>query len=265
MPTHLESFIQSGVAFLPLYLLVFLRVSVVMVALPPPLGSVAPVQLRVVLALLIALALALPRILAPLPPAVAALSPGALGVAAAGEFVVGAVIGLTVRVTLAAADVAGAIMGLSMGQGFAQTFDPSSGEQSPPVGRFLNALAVLLFFVLSGHHVMLRALAFSFDHAPTGRAVSAVMHDGLLRIGADLVAQGLRIASPVLGAMFLVQVGMGMVARSAPRVQVFALTFAVTSVVGTVVLLLSAPSIVEALAHQIGRLPEALGDALGGG
>ncbi|GAB5542144.1 MAG: flagellar biosynthetic protein FliR [Sandaracinaceae bacterium] len=258
----MQAYLASLLPFLPFALLVFLRVSVMLVALPAPFGSGSPVQVRVGLSLLIALAICTPHWgTAPH----IELEPVPLSVAALGEFLVGAVIGLTVRVTLAAADVAGNLAGLSMGQGFAQTVDPMYGEQTMPTGRLVGALSVLIYFALQGHHVTLQAVAWSITHAPVGDALTHAVHPGTVDIGAGLLAQGLRIASPIVGTMFIVQLGMGLVARSAPRVQIFALTFAVTSAVGAAVLYASLPAVVTALTAHLGELPAALRAALGGG
>lgn len=257
----MQALFESLVPFLPFFFLVFLRVGVMLASLPAPFGSGAPAPVRVALAFFLAVAVCTPRWgHAPVVP----LAPLPLGAAALGEALVGAVIGLTVRVTLAAAEVAGNVVSLSMGQGFAGTVDPAFGEQMLPVGRLLGALAILLFFALSGHHAMLSALAFSLGHAPVGEALGRVVHGGLVGTGADLVAQGLRIASPIVGAMFIVQLGMGLVARSAPRVQVFALTFAITSAVGGLVLFAAAPTVAAALAAHLADLPALLRAALTG-
>ncbi|MGF1465944.1 MAG: flagellar biosynthetic protein FliR [Sandaracinaceae bacterium] len=257
----LSALLASLVPLVPFFLLASLRVGAMLASLPAPLGTSSPAQVRVGLALAITLAVGIPMAeTAPRLP----LDVVILGVAALGEVLVGAVIGLTVRVTLAAADVAGNIAGLTMGQGFAQTVDPTLGEQTVPLGRILAAVAVLLFFVLQGPHVLIASLAHTLRVAPVGRAFGAVVHAGLLDIGRDLLAQGLRIASPVVGTMFLVQLGMGLVARSAPRVQIFVLTFAVTNAVGALVLLSAAPSVVAALADAVGDLPQLLRRALAG-
>ena len=148
---------------LPFIFLVSLRVGIVFASLPAPFGSVTPVRIRVVLTLFVSLALCAARQDgAP----VIELEPVTLGRAALGELLVGAVIGLTVRVTLAAAEVAGNLAGTSMGQGFAASVDPTFGEQALPVGRLLGALMVLIFFAMDGHHVMLAALAWSLDASP---------------------------------------------------------------------------------------------------
>lgn len=246
---------------IPYVVLVLLRVSIVFAALPAPLGSGAPVQVRLGLALFLTLALVSPEFGA-LPEIPLEAVP--LGKAALGEFLVGAVIGLTVRVTLAAAEVAGNIAGVTIGQGFAATVDPAFGEQMLPTGRLFSSLAVLFFFALNGHHVVIRALGWSLEHAPVGDALSHAVHAGTVQIGSGLMAQGLRIASPMVGAMFIVQLGMGLVARSAQRVQVFALSFAIMSAVGGVVLFASLPSIAAAIGDVLSGLPEAIHASLGG-
>ncbi|HJL19598.1 MAG TPA: flagellar biosynthetic protein FliR [Sandaracinaceae bacterium LLY-WYZ-13_1] len=257
----MQSLLEDLLPFLPFLFLVFLRVGILIASLPAPFGSGAPVQVRVALALFVTLAVCGPHWSdAPAIP----LEALPLGRAALGELLVGAVIGLTVRVTLAAAEVAGNLAGLSMGQGFAATVDPTFGEQMLPVARVLSALAVLIFFALSGHHVTLRALAASLRLAPVGDSLSHAVHAGTVEIGAGLLAQGLRIASPVVGTMFLVQIGMGLIARSAPRVQIFSLTFAITSAVGGVVLFAAMPSVAAALAETLRELPTLLRSALGG-
>lgn len=258
----MQTFLASLVPFLPFLFLASLRVGIVLASLPAPFGSGAPVRIRVALGLFITLAICSPYWDSA--PAIA-IDPIVLGRAALGELLVGAVIGLTVRVTLAAAEVAGNLAGMSMGQGFAGSVDPSFGEQMLPVGRLFSSLTILIFFALEGHHVTLAALAWSLQRAPVGDALHAGIHTGVVEIAGGLVARGLRIASPIVAAMFIVQLGMGLVARAAPRVQVFSLTFAITSAVGALVLLASAPAVTAALAESVGELPAQLRLALGGG
>jgi flagellar biosynthetic protein FliR len=233
---------------LPAVLLVFVRFTIIIASLPAPFSQGSPSPFRAALALFLAITVCVPHFGA-LP--VVSLSPLSLAFAAFGEALVGAVIGLTIRVSLAAATMAGNIIGFSMGQGFAMTVDPMFGEQSLPTGRLFGSAAVLLFFVLGGHLTMVQAVAESIRVAPIGDAVDATRHAGALHMGSHLLAQGVRIASPVIGTMFLVQLGMGLVARSAPRVQIFILSFAILSAVGTAVLFASAPSVLGAIARNI--------------
>jgi len=244
----------------PLVLLLSLRVAVALAAMPAPFGDLAPVRIRAALGVLIALALAVPN----------AELGGAVGLdtfsilrASVGEALIGLVIGLTVRVTLAAAEIAGTIAGNAMGLGFATTVDPMYGEAALPTTRLMSALAALVFFSLHGHHVVLVALAGSLRVAPPGDIGGAVLHDGVVRLGASMVSQGLRIAAPVVASMFIVQLGTALVARSAPRVQIFALSFGIAVAAGTLALFVAAPSIVAALTEQVQHLPVALEASLG--
>lgn len=257
----MQALFEGLIPQIPYVVLVLLRVSIVFAALPAPLGSGSPPQVRVGLAIFLTLALVSPRF-GSLPEIPIEAVP--IGKAALGETLVGAVIGLTVRVTLAAAEVAGNLAGVTIGQGFAATVDPTFGEQMLPTGRLFSALAVLFFFAMNGHHVVIHALGWSLTHAPVGDALGRAVHAGTVEIGAGLMAQGLRIASPMVGAMFIVQLGMGLVARSAQRVQVFALSFAIMSAVGGIVLFASLPSVSAAIGDVLSDLPAEIHRSLGG-
>lgn len=256
MPLALADVIR----WMPYMLCVLVRVSALLASLPAPFGTGSPMQVRGGLAVLISIALAAGLVpqAAPIP-----LDPVAIVSAAVGELAIGAVIGLAARATIASAEVAGNAVGLSIGQGFAGSIDPSFGEQALPTGRIASSLGALIFFAMQGHHVALRALRESLAQAPPGHALGGVMHEGVFRVGAELIGMGLRIASPVVASMLLVQVGLALVSRAAPRVQIFALSFAVTSSVGLVILYAAAPSMTLAIEQSIAGLPEALGQALG--
>jgi len=253
-------FSDSSFSVLPLVVLLSIRVGAMLAALPAPLGSVAPVRVRVALGLLIAITLALPHVslAATLP-----TDPAAMVALAFPELFVGLIIGVTVRVTLAAAEVAGTAIGFSSGLAFANSLDPTFGESSAPTSRALGAFAVVLLFVLHGHHSALLALSESLDLAPPGHAFAIAAQEGVVNIGASLMARGLRIASPVVATMFIVQLGMALVSRAAPRVQLFSLTFAVAVSAGLLTLLVAIPSLAPSIAADIHRLPADLAAALG--
>jgi len=254
-------FSDAAFSFLPLVILLSIRVGVMLAAMPAPFGSVAPARVRVALGLLIAVALSLPHVAMAqdLP-----LEPLALMRLAVPEMFVGMVIGTTVRATLAAAQVAGTAIGFSSGLAFANSVDPTFGESAPPTSRAISSFAVVLFFSLGGHHAALEALTESVALAPPGDAFAAANHEGVLNIGASMMGQGLRIASPVVATMFIVQLGMALVSRAAPRVQIFSLTFAVAVSAGLLTLFVAIPSVAPAIAVSIQRLPADLAAALGG-
>lgn len=256
----LAALIEMIAPTMPLITLISVRVGVAFSAMPAPFGDVSPVRSRAIVGLLVGFAIIIPR--TELAEGMS-MDPTFLLAAGAGEAMVGAVIGLTVRVTIAAVEAAGAMIGFSSGLAFAQSLDPTFGESNSPPARALSSFAVLLFFVLQGHHAVLAALGASVDHAPPGNAFRAVAHEGVLQLGTNLVAQGLRIAAPVVATMFLVQLGLALISRAAPKVHLFALSFAVAVSAGILTLFLASPSLAPAIGETIQRLPQSLEMALG--
>lgn len=250
----------AATTLLPLVFLVSIRVVVTFSMMPAPFGGLSPMPVRAAVAFAVAVAVTLPRTPLLDAPDLALL---ALGRSALGEFLVGAVIGLTVRVTLAAVNVAGTLAGFSMGLGYAESLDPQLGETSLAASQLFGMVGSAFFLFLGGHHVVLRTLGATVVALPPGDAFAVMASDGLLEIGADLMAHGLRIAAPVVATLFIVQLGMGLVARSAPRVQIFALSFAVAATAGLLTLVAAAPSLVVAIGNQVGRLPDLLSAVLG--
>jgi flagellar biosynthetic protein FliR len=251
----LEAALGAWAAHLPVFVLATLRVALTFAALPAPFGGVTPMRIRTAFSVVTTAALLAPQVdsLPTLP-----LEPVVLAQAAIYELFLGGVIGMTVRVTLAAADVAGSLAGQSMGLGFASSVDPTHGESVLPTTYLFDSLATLIFFSFNGHHLLLAALGASFRAAPVGHAPDAAWRIGVANLGADLVARGLQIAAPVVATMFIVQLGTAFVSRTAPRVHLFAFAFSVSIAAGMVVLWVAAPSVCTAISVQVQHLPDAI-------
>ena len=242
-------------ARMPVFILASLRVALVFAGMPAPFGSLSPLRVRTALSVLVTFAVLMPQWpnLPQLP-----LSLSLLAKAAVYELFIGMLLGLTVRVTLAAAEIAGTFIGQSMGLGFAGSIDPNYGDSVLPTGFLLESMAALTFFSTGCHHVLLSALSASFHAAPIGAPISAAWRGSALTIGADLVARGIQIAAPVIASMFIVQVGIGFVSRTAPRVHLFAFTFSISAGAGMVILWAAAPAVCTAVMRQVQHLPETL-------
>ena len=244
---------------MPVFILASLRVALSFAGMPAPFGGVAPMRIRTALSVVVTLALlaaqldTLPRL---------PLEPALLGKAALFEMFIGALIGLTVRVTMAAAEAAGTFAGQAMGLGFAGTVDPTHGETVLATTYLLDSLGALIFLSLGCHHIVLSALSASFRAAPIGAAISTGWQSSAVGLGSDLIAAGLQIASPVIACMFIVQIGVAFVSRSAPRVHLFGFAFSITVGAGMLILWVAAPAVCTALTQRIGHLPDAL-SALG--
>jgi flagellar biosynthesis protein FliR len=240
--------------------LLSIRIGVMFAALPSPFGALTPVTIRAALSVLLALAISLAHRGQPLSVDVTSIS---VISAIYGEICVGTVIGLTARVILAAAESAGSIAGTSMGLGFAETVDPDFGMGALPTTRVIGLLGTLIFLIFRGHHALIQALASSVTIAEPGRVFSVLSARGPMALGNSMLARGLQIAAPVVGTMFIIQLGTALISKAAPRVQFFAFSFAISAAAGLISLFISAPAIVTAISAQVRGLPAALLAALG--
>lgn len=250
-----EDVLLALAAKVPAFMLASLRVALTFAALPAPFGGLAPVRIRTAFSVVTTIALLVPQL--PNLPDVPLEAPVLLQ-AALFELIFGGVIGLTVRLTTAAAEVAGTLAGQAMGLGFAGSIDPTHGEQALSTTLVLDALGTVIFFAFNCHHLVLAALAASFRAAPVGQPPALAWNYGIVHMGADLIARGLQIAAPVVATMFIVQVGTAFVSRTAPRVHLFAFAFSISIAAGLLVLWVSAPAVCTAIAVQVRHLPDAL-------
>lgn len=225
-------------AWLAAFLWPFLRIAALMLS-EPLLGHRAiPLRARLAMSLLLAVVLA--PVVAP-SPAVGLASAEGLAIAVQ-QILIGLAMGFSMRLLLAAVEMAGSIAGLSMGLGFAVFYDPQNSAQVPVVGQFTGLIAILVFFAINGHLMVLAALAESFRILPIGSQPLAAT--GFMRLalaGGQVFALGVLLALPVLAALLIVNVALGVMSRAAPQLNLFAVGFPLTLLAGFAVLLLALP------------------------
>ena len=138
------------------------------------------------------------------------------------EIFVGWLIGLVGYITLAAVNTAGKIMDMQVGFAVVNMMDPTTMQQAGLLGTFLYNLTIIYFLITNGHHVILSALAESFQIIPLS---SMVWNDSLPMLINDLTAgiflNGMKIAMPVTFAILLTNVGLGILARTMPQMNIF--------------------------------------------
>jgi flagellar biosynthetic protein FliR len=203
----------------------------------------------------VALALAITAVLAPTlsaPPVGAALTGDGLGLLLY-NVLVGLVLGFTVRIVLAAFELAGELIGLQMGLSFAGFFNPASGTAQNPVAGFLSLLALLTFIAIDGHLMLLHALAESFRVFPLDAARAPLDFERLVRLAAEMFALALSIALPFVAVLLLINVVLGVLARVAPQLNVFAVGFPLTLASGMALLLVLLPYIETPLRAALER------------
>ena len=228
------------VSFLPAlgaaFLLVFARTGTMLMLLPGLGEQNISARLRLTIAMVLA------AVLLPLHRAAYQIDTSALGpviVMLVEEIIVGAVLGLTARLTISALEVAGSVIAQQLGLGFVTAVDPTQGEQGALVGNFLTMLGITLFFATDMHHLVIAALndsytLFSPGEVPAvGDAAALVTKtvSGAFRIG-------IQLSAPFLAFGLLFNVGLGVLSRLMPQMQVFFVALPASIMIGLLFLLL---------------------------
>jgi len=160
------------------------------------------------------------------------------------ELVLGAIMGLAVTVAFGALHFCGQMIGIQMGFAIANVVDPSTFQQVGVIAQLLNLLGIMLFLVMDGHLLILRAFFESFSVVPLGGAdaQTGLVIEEIIRQSALLFTIGLRIALPVVCVVLLVNVGLATIARTVPQVNIFVIGFMITISLGLLILGLSVPA-----------------------
>ncbi len=227
------------------WLIAMIRPGAAFIAAPVFGAPSVPIQLRLILALALGLA-ALNSVTIVLPQDGVASIEGVLMVA--GEVLAGLAMGFAVQIGYAAAFVAGETIGNAMGLNFAAMVDPAMGQSTQVVGQFLSILATFILLGLDGHLMLASFVVQSYTAIPPGSGM--LSNDTIWRLiefGGSLLGMGVTVALPVAFALVLVQIVMGMLARAAPQLNLFAVGMPVAMMAGLVLLAIAAPIMAEGL------------------
>ncbi|HOV85500.1 MAG TPA: flagellar biosynthetic protein FliR [Syntrophobacteraceae bacterium] len=154
-----------------------------------------------------------------------------------GEFVFGVVLGLSLLIVFGAFQLAAEMISFQMGFGFAQAVDPQSGTQVPLVSGWFQVVAMLILLSSNGHHVILKALVESFTRVPVGGFVlGADTVQQVLGFSVQLFVLGMKIAAPVTISILLAHMGLGLINKFAPQINILVASFPVTILVGFLLL-----------------------------
>lgn len=168
------------------------------------------------------------------------------------QILVGLAMGFTMRLIFTAVEMAGDLAGMQMGLGFASFYDPVNASYTPVIAQFLGILATLAFLSMNGHLYMLSALADSFQAFPISSTMpSAAAFRTLAEWGTIIFSHALQLAMPLIGALMITNLALGILTRSAPQLNIFAVGFPITLTVGFATLALSLPYLAPMLDHVI--------------
>jgi len=249
-------------AWLTAFLWPFARIAALIAAAPMLGHRSIPARVKIALAAFITLTVA--PTLPPMPQATVFSAAGVWIMAM--QFLIGAALGFTMQLVFTAVEMAGTLVGLQMGLGFATFFDPTSNASSQVISSFLNMIAMLAFLAYNGHTQVIAALIESFQSVP----IAAAMYGPpgfrtLAQWGGSIFTAGLLLSLPVVVALLVANLSLGILNRAAPQIGVFQIGFSVTLMVGMLLLMLMLPNMIPFFAHlvdtgldQMGRVAAAL-------
>ncbi|MFN4044688.1 flagellar biosynthetic protein FliR [Limnobacter sp.] len=170
------------------------------------------------------------------------------------QILIGVAMGFSMRLVFAAFEMAGDLLGLQMGLAFAQFIDPARGMQTPLIGSFLGVLAMLTFLVIDGHLLVIAAVVQSFELIPISANLSVVNSQSIALAGSIMFMLALQISLPVMAAVLISNIVLGILARAAPQLNVMSIGFSITIGVGLWILWVSLPYFIAGIDSAIGRL-----------
>jgi len=201
-------------------------------------GTFAPMQVRLGLTVLLALTLAP---IVPVPPVTVPL---ALGLVVVRELAIGLAMALGLRALVAGAEVAGHLSGNQLGLSYGSIVDPQSGVRNNMLAALYANLALLTFFLINGHHALIRSLAGSYASMPIGPGgVDASIVRTVMQMLGLVFILGVRLAAPLVLVLLVVELALGLIVRAAPAMNVM--------VVGTPLRLLVGLAVVAAVVPYI--------------
>jgi flagellar biosynthesis protein FliR len=252
--------VKIDISFLPAlaatFMLVFARIGT-MVMLLPGVGELSvPVRVR------LAIALVLAAVLLPLHRNAYTLDLRTFGpvlIMLGEELFIGAVLGLSARLTISALQVAGSVIAQQLGLGFVTAVDPTQGQQGIIVGNFLTMLGVVLIFALDLHHLVIAGLNDSYllfkpGDVPLIGDVAALT----TRTIAGAFKVGIQLSAPFLVFGLLFNLGLGVLSRLMPQMQVFFVGMPLSILVGLLIFLLVVGAMMGVFIDSVGDVLHAL-------
>jgi flagellar biosynthetic protein FliR len=222
-----------------LFLFSFIRVTAIMVTMPIVGNSLVPVQVKGGMSLLITIVI-YPFIQRDFSAVPFELFPLLLRVAS--EVLIGVIIGFTARFIFAGIQFAGDIIGFQMGFSIANIFDPVTSQQVSILSEFQFIMAMIIFLFVDAHHIFFIAMVDSFTmlHLQDFH-LSPELFQRLVTLSGDVFVIAVKISAPIMAVMLFINVGLGVIARTVPQINIFVIGIPLQIALGLIFLGVTAP------------------------
>jgi len=162
------------------------------------------------------------------------------------EIVIGLLLGFVAYLFFSIVQISGAFLDLQMGFSLANIIDPMTGAQSPMIGNLKFMLATLLFLSFNGHYYFLRAIMDSYKWVPLSNQAFIHVYNGqvsdfLIKTFSTVFSLSFQMAIPLVAALFLTDVGLGILTRVAPQFNIFVIGLPLKILIGFIMLILLFP------------------------
>ena len=239
-----------------LFILLFLRVSAMVIVIPVLGENVVPARIKACLVILITF-LIFPtlRIAAP------SIQPDwgliTMGFAMASEILIGVIIGVTARFIFAGIQLAGNVIGIQMGFAMSSVLDPITRANVLIISEFQYMIATLIYLAVDGHHIFIMAIADSYRILPPlgMHFFPPSLMQLLLTFYGAIFTTAVKVCAPVMAVLLFTNVALGIVARTVPQINVFMVGFPIQVATGLIIFGLTAPLFAQLVQKAISGLP----------
>ncbi|MFZ5808654.1 MAG: flagellar biosynthetic protein FliR [Chloroflexota bacterium] len=229
-----------NIAQFQIFFLTLTRILAAIIHVPVLGGRAIPNQIKLGLGLILAI------FLTPLqntPFSGDGLALPAFAAAIAKELLIGTIAGYAAVLAFGALQITGSLMGLGSGFTAGQILNPALEESGTSLDQIFVTTSFLIFFVLNGHHSFILGLQRTFEILPLGAELPHIAQESVMRLTGNLIATGVQMALPILGALLLADLALGLLARVAPQIQVFFLGIPLKIALGLAALALAIPAL----------------------
>ncbi|KUO70105.1 MAG: flagellar biosynthetic protein FliR [Desulfosporosinus sp. BRH_c37] len=165
------------------------------------------------------------------------------------EVLVGLVIGFVIYTMTSILQGAGQLIDFQMGFTMGAAIDPVYGIQSPMMGNFQMVLATMLLLATNSHHYLIAAMLKSYAYIPINPSNPPGNFSFYAQLMANVFALAIQLAMPVFGALLVSDVGVGLLSRTVPQLNIFSIVFPVKIIFGFIILFLAIPFFGESIMH----------------
>lgn len=234
------------------FLFSLLRVSAILVTMPIVGNAIVPAQVKGGLSLLMTIII-YPFVQSNLPLVAFGFLPLLLRMAA--EVFIGVVIGFTARFIFAGIQFAGDMIGFQMGFSIASVFDPQTSQEISIVSEFQFMMVMIIFLFVDAHHIFLTAMVDSFRVLRIQDFhVSPEFFRRMVTLSGDVFVIAIKISAPIIAVLFFVNIGLGVIARTVPQINVFIVGIPLQIAVGLIFLGITAPIFLNVVMSLFQRL-----------